>query len=339
MSKVRFTQHDVARRAEVSQAVVSYVINRTNLASVSEDTRQRVLSAIEELGYVPDGVARGMRTGRSMMIGSVIPDITNPFYPAFQRGVQDVAEAAGFSLLTFNSDGVRDRELSNMRTALQCGVDGLIMSLFQTTTKDLTMIHAHNIPLVIYGSLTDQPLELPYDVLDIDIERATKQIVMYLFQKGHRSIALIGGPDDGARVRPRAAAFREIMTELGVPIDDRLMVQTEYSEAGGHDAMSRILKITPYPTCVIAANDVIAMGVLSRINEAGLSVPDDISVVGNDDIPAARLLRPPLTTVALHPERIGMRAMELLLDRLTGTVSGEGRTEFMPHSLVIRASA
>lgn len=339
MSKSRLTQHDVARHAGVSQAVVSYVLNDTGGGRITEATRNRVLSSIDVLGYVPHGVARGMRTGRSMLIGSVIPDITNPFYPAFQRGMQDLAETAGFSLVTFNSDGERGRERSSIRAALQCGVDGLIVSLFQTSSEELDLVLAQNIPLVVYGALAAQPATLPYDLLDIDIALATREVVTYLFEQGHRAIGLIDGPENLCRKRPRIPAYRAALSERGLPPNEQLIVHAEFSEMGGYEAMNQILEHGPRPTSVIAANDIIAMGILAKIDEVGLSVPNDIAVVGYDDIPAARLLRPALTTVALHPGRIGARAVELLLDRLRGTVSGEGRSVFMPHSLVIRTSA
>lgn len=339
MSRTRLTQRDVARQAGVSQAVVSYVVNGTNTKAISAGTRQRVLVAIEELGYVPDGVARGMRTGRSMLIGSVIPDITNPFYPAFQRGVQDIAKSAGYSLVTFNSDGAHERELASIRTALQCGVDGLIVSLFETSSTELELLYSQNIPIVVYGAMADTPEELPYDLIDIDIPQAINEVVTYLHQRGHRAIAVVDGPLLTARTNPRVGAYEEAMRSLGLPINERLILRAEFSEQGGYDAMQQLLALQPRPTSVIAGNDVIAMGMLVKAEDAGIHVPGDIAIVGYDDIPSARLLRPALTTVALHPERLGARAVELLLDRLTGEAHPEHRQELLPHDLIIRDSA
>lgn len=339
MSKKRLTQRDVARQAGVSQAAVSYVLNGTNNRAVSQDTRHRVLQAIEQLGYVPDGVARGMRTGRSMLIGSVIPDITNPFYPAFQRGMQDLVEPAGYSLVSFNSDGARSRELASIRAALQCRVDGLILSLFETTSADLEQLYVRNIPVVLYGTMADAPEPLPYDLIDIDIPKAITEVVAYLHHQGHQAIGVVNGPILPARANPRVTAFRAAMDSLGLDVDERFILRTEFTEQGGYDAMGRLLDLQTRPTSVIAANDVIAMGMLAKAEEAGAQVPDDIAIVGYDDIPAARLLRPALTTVALRPERIGARAMELMLDRLTGTANAERRTEFLPYDLIVRDSA
>jgi LacI family transcriptional regulator len=338
-TKTRLTQRDVARQAGVSQAVVSYVLNGTNASAVSADTRQRVLAAIQELGYVPDGVARGMRTGRSMLIGCVIPDITNPFYPAFQRGIQDRSVTSGYSLVTFNTDGARGRELAGIRAALQCGVDGLVVSLFETCSEDLGLLHDRRIPFVVYGALADQPHELPYDVLDVDIAGAAREVVRYLHHKGHRSLGLIDGPQFAARRNPRADAVRDAMSSLGLPIDERFMLRTDFSEQGGYHAMERLLGAPTRPTGVIAANDVIAMGMLAKAEEAGVAVPREMAIVGYDDIPAARLLRPALTTVSLSPERIGARAVELLLDRLVGSSPASRRQELLPYKLIIRESA
>lgn len=339
MKRPRLTQRDVAERAGVSQAAVSYVLNGTNMGSVSSETRRRVLAAIEELGYVPDGVARGMRTGRSMLIGSVIPDITNPFYPAFQRGMQDVADSAGYSLVTFNSDGNRDRELASIRAALQCKVDGLLVSLFETTTHDLAFLLARDIPVVAYGEMIDTPTPLPFDLIEIDIPRAIEDVVGYLHERGHTAIALVDGPILPARSNPRLAAYKMALEARGLSVDERLILRTDFSEQGGHAAMDRLFRLRPRPTAVIAGNDLIAMGLLAGAEERGVRVPADLAIVGYDDIPAARLLRPALTTVALHPERIGARAAELLLERLAGNAGRERRSEVLPHELVIRDSA
>lgn len=338
MSKTRLTQRDVARKAGVSQAAVSYVLNGSNDSAVSEVTRQRVLAAMEELGYVPDGIARGMRTGRTMLIGAVIPDITNPFYPAFQRGMQDAADEAGYSVVSFNSDGARARELASIRAALQVGVDGLVVSLFETTTEDLNAAFTRNIPVVVYGTLADDRALLPYDLIEIDIPRAVDEVVQHLVQRRHTAIAVVDGPQLRTRANPRIGAFQDAMRTRGLAVDERLLLRTEFSEQGGYQAMDRLLSLERKPTAIIAANDVVAMGLLTKAEEAGVAIPGDIAIVGYDDIPAARLLRPALTTVALHPETIGQRSVELLLDRLSRASTAPGRREFLPHRLVIRDS-
>lgn len=333
----RPTQGDVAQKAGVSQATVSHVLNNSTFISVPAETRQRVLDVIEQLGYVPDSSARRLRTGKTFTIASVIPDIGNPFYPQFERGIQDAAEAAGYDLMIYNTDGVAEKERKCLR-ALQHGrVDGVIAVLFHLNARDLRPLVERNVAVVRLETRPQEAGELPIDCLFVDNTAAAASAVSHLIALGHRRIGIIAGPTGPRGVRVRG--YQNALAEAGLPIDESL-IQTgdTFNETGGHDGMKRLLAVTPRPTAVFAANDLIAMGALMAIHEAGLRVPEDVAVVGFDDIPAAKLVTPPLTTVAQFQEQLGRRAAEMLLERLSGAVTGPARSIEMPHALIVRGS-
>ena len=333
----RPTQADVARLAAVSQPVVSYVLSGDPLAPISPETRQRVLDAIEALGYVPDRAARSLRTRKTLTIAGVIPDITNPFYPAFERGIQDVAERHGYDLIVYNTDGDAAKEARCLRALLDGRVDGVVAIFFHLTVRDLRPLLERQVALVRLEATPKPAGSLPLDNLYVDNAAAARDAVAYLLDRGHTRIGMFAGR--GGPREARLQGYRRALEERGLPVDERLICFTVFAEGGGHGAMAELLAQVPRPTAVFAANDLMAMGALIALREAGLRVPDDVAVVGFDDIPTARLVEPPLTTIAQFPERLGRRAAELLFDRLAGTAPAGGRCEAMPYELVVRRSA
>ena len=334
----RPTQIDVARRAGVSQPLVSYVLGGAD-APVAPETRERVLAAIADLGYVPDRTARNLRRRRTTTIAGIIPDITNPYYPAFVRGVQDVAETHGFDLITYNTDGQGEKERAAFRSAREARVAGMIVASFHLELDDLSPLVADGIALVVTADLGIYPIPVGIDQLFVDNAAAAAAAVGYLMDRGHTRIGMIAGeevtpPRDG-RLRGYARALRG----RAIPRDAELIRHGEFTVEGGYAGAGDLLKLDRRPTALFAANDLMAMGAMLRFREAGLRVPDDIAVVGFDDIPAARLVHPPLTTVAQHPERIGRRAAEMVVERLAGTGPTAARREVQPFELVVRESA
>ncbi|MCE3276702.1 MAG: transcriptional regulator, LacI family [Propionibacteriaceae bacterium] len=338
-NRKRPTQDDVARIAGVSQTVVSLVLNDRSLVTISPETRQRVLTAIDELGYVPDGSARSLRTRKTLIVASLIPDITNPFYPAFERGIQDVADANDYDLIAYNTDGNRAKELRCLRSVQRARVDGIIATPFQLTAEDFSPLIENGVPVVIFGELVSEPASTPLDLILVDDYDAAGKLVTYLLDRGYVPLGMIAASDDHVRREGRTAAYRRVLAEWAAPQDELLARGDDPTEAGGYAAMRKLLAGSPQPRAVFAANDMMAMGAMVAIREAGLRVPEDIAVAGFDDIPVARLLNPPLTTVAQFPERLGRRAAEMLFERLNGTFTGAGRRLEMPHELKVRVSA
>jgi len=330
------TQLDVARLAAVSQPVVSYVVNRDAVASVAPETRRRVIEAIEQLGYVPDRAARSLRMRKTFTIAGIIPDITNAFYPAFERGIQDVAESHGYDLIVYNTDGDAEKEVRFQRS-VQGRVDGVIGVFFHLNANDLRSLLDQHVAVVRLEATPQQIGPLPLDNLYVDNVAAAEDAVTFLLGRGHRRIGMIVGRD-GPR-QPRIEGYRQALVAHGISCDAALLRETDFVEGGGYEAMRELLLVSPRPTAIFAANDLLAMGALVALREAGLRVPADVAVVGFDDIPAARLVGPALTTVAQFPEQLGRRAAELLFERLGGVAPDGGRCEERPYELVIRESA
>ncbi|MGI9253373.1 MAG: LacI family DNA-binding transcriptional regulator [Thermomicrobiales bacterium] len=335
----RPTQADVAQMASVSQAVVSYVLNGDPTRSVAPATRARVLAAVEELGYVPDRTARNLRQRRTFTIAGIIPDITNPFYPAFERGVQDVAEAHGYDLITYNTDGKREKELRAIRSVRESRVDGVILTTFHLDLDELLLLVADGMALVINGEPSFDPVAAGIDQVQIDNAAAAEAIVTWLLDRGHVRVGMIAGEEGTYPREGRVRGYTRALAGRHIPLDHILVRSAEFSVAGGYDAADELLNLDPLPTAIFAANDLMAMGALMRFREAGLRVPEDIAVAGFDDIPAAPLVHPALTTIAQHPEQIGRRAAEMIVERLAGSAPEGARRAVLPFDLIVRDSA
>lgn len=341
MANNRPTQRDVARAAGVSQTVVSYVLNDVRDVALHPDTRKRVLAAIAELGYVPNHTARSLRSRRTRTIAAIIPDITNPFYPAFIRGVQDVARAQHHDVLAFNSDGDRSLELDSLQAARRASVDGIVMTRFFVTLDDLVPLLERGTPITLLSDpVNDEvPDHLPLDTASISGNDAAFELVSYLIDKGHNRIAMISGTASTPPRDARVQGYRQALESHHLPLEEVLIRGGDFTESGGYEAMREILQLDPRPTAVFASNDLMAMGALLACREQGLRVPDDIALAGFDDIPAARLVQPPLTTVDQHAHATGHRTAELLLSRLSGEYTGPPRHEPLGFALVPRESA
>ena len=332
----RPTQVDVAKLAGVSQAMVSYVVNSTPSVSIPEETRKRVLDAVQTLGYVPDSSGRSLRTRRSFTVAGIIPDITNPFYPAFERGIQDVAEAHGYDLITCSTDGIAEKEQRYLQLAQQGRVDGFVAVFFHLTARHLRPLLERGVAIVRLEPTQKQTGPLPLDNIYVDNIAAARAATSYLVDRGHRRIAMLAGRRGPQH--PRAEGYRQALIDHGLPVVDTLIQGSGFREDDGYRAMGELLKQSPRPTAVFAANDLLAMGALAALRDAGVSVPGDIAIIGFDDIPAAKLVSPPLTTISQSAEQLGRRAAGMLIERLDGTISGGGRCEVMPYELIVRES-
>lgn len=330
----RPTQADVARHAGVSQTTVSQVLSGRAGDSIPIATRQRVLAAALRLDYQPNRAAQSLRTSRSRTIGFVIPDITNPFYPALEQAVQDVVDAHEHDLLIVNTRGTADKEIKSLRLLQQGRVDGLIGVFFHVTARTL---HAHfrsDVPIVRVETRRQEEGDWPLDNLYVDHRAAARAVVDHLLAGGHRDVAMIAGP--AGMSRTRVAGYEDAMRAAGRT--PRVVAADDFTAPAGADAMRRLLSEGPIPAAMFAANDMLAVGALGTLQLAGLRVPDDIAVAGFDDIPIAQLATPSLTTVRQFQNRLGTRAAELLFDRLEGRFVGPTRCEEHPFEVVVRDS-
>ncbi len=334
--KKRPTQADVAQLANVSQAMVSYVLNDNPAISIPAETRQRVLDVIQMLGYRPNRTARSLRASKTFTIAAIIPDITNPFYPAFTRGIQDVADQRDYDVIIYNTDGLAEKEHRYLQSILEGRGDGLIAVLFHTSAKDLFPLLDHGIPVVRLEAAPKAVGNRPLDNLYLDNVGAAQAAVCALIDRGHRRIGMLAGHKGPTNYR--VLGYQQALQAHDLPAPPDWIQVAPLNELGGYQAMRALLDCDPRPTAVFAANDLMAMGAYVAIREAGLRIPQDVSVVGFDNIPTAKLISPPLSTIDQFQQQAGQRAAEMLFERLDQSIPPVGRSEERPYQFIERGS-
>lgn len=330
----RATQRDVARAAGVSQAAVSMVLSGGTSPSISTETHERIVKAAAELGYTPNRFAQALRTSRTMTIACVVPDISNPFYPALMRGVQSVTDGENYDLIAFNTDGTPDRERHFLAWARQGRVDGVVGVFFTLRASDFRPLVESGVPVVRIESSKKQGGPIAIDDIYVDSRAAAEAVTNYLTSRGHTRIAMVagrGGPQ-GTRVEGYKAA---LLAAGGTP---HVVIVDEFSEAGGLGAAETVLASGYKPTAIFAANDLMAIGVMQALRERGIEIPGEIAVVGFDDISAAKLVTPALTTVTQFQRDMGVKAAQILMHRLRGPRGEAGTAIEMPFGLIERNS-
>lgn len=301
------TMRDIAQVAKVSQGTVSAVIN--GHPTVKPANVRKVMEACEKLGYVPDIVARAMRTGRSQQIGLLIPDIRNPYYPELARGVEDAATVAEYRVFLCNVDRNLEKERNYVRSLVARKVDGLLMVKPQLPIEELRELRGK------CGCVIFEPGEAvlgEFDVVDADSRSGSEEAVKHLLEQGHRRIAYIGGRMDSVGAKERLNGYMAQLTKHGIKVDKDLIKQGDYSMESGYLAAKALLCSEERPTAIFAANDVMALGALKRLTEQGVRVPQDISLVGFDDIAMASYSTPSLSTVRMPKYEMGRKGFEML---------------------------
>lgn len=334
MRQKRVTQKDVAQRAGVSQAMVSIALSG-NTSVVPTETLDRINAAAAELGYVPNRFAQALKTNRTMTIACIVPDITNPYYPALIRGIQSVAEGQSYDVIAVNTDGQGDRERHFLNWSRQGRVDGVIGVFWTLRAQDFVDVLKAGVPVVRIEPTRKSTGEIPLDNIYVDNLAASYAMVRHLTDRGHRAISMVAGR--GGPQTVRVDGYMAALTESGGEPD--VVLDEQFNEEGGYRAAQIILARKTRPSAIFAANDLMAIGVMQAMRDAGLSAPGDIAVAGFDDISAARLVSPGLTTVAQFQYDIGVRAAEILLDRLHAKTPGTGTAVEMPFQLIERGSA
>ena len=318
----RPTQADVARLAGVSRATVSYVVNNQTdgRIPISEETRQRVLEAVAELGYVPDASAQALRSGSTKTIGLIIPDIHNPHFWQVADGVEKEADAAGYHILLSSippeNKFAEDifRSLSNRR------IDGLVMIpsfIYQSAEAQRTLKHLIERRLPIVGMMADRgDMFREIDRVLSDYRDVTVDVMTHLLSLQHRRIGFIYGIAVRDLGEDRLYAYRESLRNAGLPVDPSLVVECGPNIEDSYLATLQLLGTPSRPTALLAINDLLAVGALRAIKDLGLDVPRDVSLFGYDDIPLSRYLVPQLSTASKNGEQMGREATRLLLARM-----------------------
>ena len=327
------TIRDVARVAEVHPGTVSRALNEQTRALVNPDTAERVLRAAEELGYRPNPIARGLKTNRSFTVGVVIPDLTNPLFPPIMRGIEDRLAGAGYTALIVNTDNDGDRERSQIKAMRARQVDGFIAATARLDHELLAEVAGT--PLVLVNrNFEDRSVP----AVAVDDRVGIGLAVAHVSALGHHRIGHLAGPQNVSTGHRRYLGFLDAMrgADLEVP-DGAISFTTALTEPEGARSCAELLERQPGVTAIVAGNDRLAIGCYDTLTAQGLQCPQDVSVVGFNDMPFVDRLRPPLTTVRVPQREIGTAAADLLL-QLLAEPSQPAREILLEPSLVIRAS-
>ena len=328
------TIYDVAKRAGVAPITVSRVINHRGY--FSPETRQRVEAAIDELGYVPNSVARSLRSKRTHTLGLVLTDITNPFFTTLARGVEDTANREGYSVFFCNTDESEVKEQKYLQLLLQKQVDGVLLVSARCSPGPVRLLQSHGTPVVLLDRKIPQ---VEVDVVRCDSEQAAYRLTNLLLSLGHRDIAMLSGPEWVSTAVDRVAGYRRAFQEAGESFDSGFIYHGDFTQESGSSMTRRALEMKPAPTALLAANNFITIGAMKTLQELGLRVPEQISLAGFDDLPIG-LVPFPFFTVAAQPAyEMGQRATQLLLKRLSETPQVEECTEILlPIEVIERKS-
>jgi LacI family transcriptional regulator len=326
------TIKDVALRANVSVTTVSHVVNSTRF--VSEDSRQRVNEAIAVLKYVPSALARSLKNNRTYTIGMMIPNCTNPFFAELIRGIEDTCFASNFNVILCNSDEDSNKQRKYIRVLMEKQVDGLIVFSLGDDKQLSVLLAETNVPQILLDREVDQ---IKADLVKVDHEAGGWIATRHFIDLGHRRIACITGPLDLTSARQRLHGYRRALNEAGLEVNPQWEVEGGFTSENGYLAMQRLLVLGHRPSAVFASNDLMALGALCAATRHGLRVPQDISVVGFDDIALAAYTSPPLTTVAQPKHQLGSMAANFLMDRIVHPDRPLRREIFQPQ-LCLRQS-
>ncbi|HZC42045.1 MAG TPA: LacI family DNA-binding transcriptional regulator, partial [Streptosporangiaceae bacterium] len=310
------TLRDVAARAGVHPATASRALNPETRLLVREDTARRVLDAAQTLGYRPNPVARSLRTRRSNTVGVLIPDLTNPLFPPIVRGIEDRLAAAGYVALIGNTDGDDERERIVFEQMRARHVDGFVLATVHLSSALLAEAGRADLPVVLVNRLAEDH-SMPS--VSADNERGMRLAVDHLSELGHRRIAHIAGPQDVSTGLSRYRGFDAALRAHATATDEDLVVVAKaFSIEEGHRCCRLLLAQGAPFTAIAAGNDMLAVGCYGALEEAGVRCPEDMSVVGFNDMPFIDRLRPPLTTIRFPHYQVGTEAAQLLLERIAG---------------------
>lgn len=306
---------EIAKIAGVSLGTVSHVLNGS--AVVREPLRKRVMDAVDALGYQPSQLARGLRRDKTNMIGMIIPDVTNPFFPAVVRGAEDVAFENGYRLVLCNTDNDHAKEiahLNELRTYLPSGLI-VIPSNFSDLTAQAESYRRSGTAVVCVDRL---PKDWNGDTVTANNERGAYEATNYLLRQGHTQLAIITGPRHLTNAQDRLKGFRRALHEKKIHIGPEYVQEASFDQHGGHAKTMLLLRMIPRPTVIFAGNDMIAFGALLAFRDARLHCPDDISLIGFDNLDLAEMTSPPLSSVSQPGYQMGTTAARMLIERVRG---------------------
>jgi LacI family transcriptional regulator len=327
------TVHDVAKLAGVSPITVSRVIN--NSGYISSLTRERVETAIKEIGYVPNTLARGLRSKRTNTLALIVTDITNPYFTSMARGVEDVAGASNYTVIYCNTDESEIKEEKYANILAQRQVDGVLLVPACGNAKIINFLASNDISVVV---LDRRVSGANTDFVRSDSEDGANRLIKLLIGLGHERIAVITGPKKVSTAVDRVKGYRQALVDAGLN-ENELIYYGSFTQQSGYDFAKLAMLQSPRPTAIFAANNFILLGVVKAMRELQLKVPEDVSVVGFDDFPESMLVKPFFTAVLQPAYEMGRMAAELLLKRISGELSGECQKIILPTEIIERESS
>jgi LacI family transcriptional regulator len=328
------TIRDVAKLAGVAPITVSRVINDSGY--VHQDTRQRVEAAIEELGYVPNMLGPSLRFQQTLTLAAVISDITNPFWTTVTRGIEDVAQASGYSTILCNTDESEEKQDQYLHMLLRRRIDGILLVPATGAPAPIELVQKQDVPLVILDRVVPG---IAVDTVRADSQSGAQQLTQHLLSLGHQRIAMLSGPKQVSTAVDRATGYQNALSRAGLSQAEEQIFWGEYTQESGRKMALQALGASYRPTALFAANNFIAVGALQAIHESGLRVPEDISVVAVDDIPPTYTPNPFLTVVTQPAREMGQQAAKLLLDRIDGRNQSPPQQIIMPTEMILRSSS
>lgn len=329
---MNITIYDVAREANVSMATVSRVVNGN--PNVKPATRKKVSEAIERLGYRPNAVARGLASKKTTTVGVIIPDISSVFFAELARGIEDIATMYKYNIILSNSDQNKEKELHLINTMLGKQVDGLIFMGGNITEEHIKSFKTSQVPIVLAATL-DETKEIPS--VNIDYEHAAHDAVKYLVDNGNKKIGFVTGPAETAIDQKKYKGYQTALSEASIELDEQLVVQGDYSYDSGLEAVEQYFDLENPPTAIFVSSDEMALGVIHGVQDRGLSVPEDVEVVGFDNTRLATMVRPTLSTIVQPMYDIGAVSMRLLTKYMNKEQVDETEV-ILPHRFVERNS-
>jgi LacI family transcriptional regulator len=326
------TVHDVAKRAGVAPITVSRVIN--NSGYISDVTRERVEATIKEIGYVPNTLARGLRSKRTNTLALIVTDITNPFFTLMARGVEDVARDSNYTVIYCNTDESETKEENYANILAQRQVDGVLLVPAGGNAKTIKFFERNGISVVI---LDRRVSGVEKDFVCSDSENGANLLVKLLIKLGHKQIAMITGPKNVSTSADRVTGYRRALKKAGLGRNE-LVYYGEFNYQTGYEFTRQAMLRLPKPTAIFGANNFILIGIIKALNELNISVPEDVSVVGFDDLPESMLVTPFLTVASQPAYEMGQLATNLLLKRISGDLSNNYQEHVLPAQIVERKS-
>lgn len=330
---MNITIYDVAREANVSMATVSRVVNGN--PNVKPTTRKKVLEVINQLGYRPNAVARGLASKKTTTVGVIIPDISNTFFAELARGIEDIATMYKYNIILSNSDQNKEKELHLINTMLGKQVDGIVFMSGNISDEHVEEFEKSPVPIVLAGSIVESE-KVPS--VNIDYEQATYDAITSFIEKGHRKIAFVIGPlQEPINEKRKLVGYKRALSEAGIEFDEELIIEGDYTYDSGIEAFEKLIELEDKPTAIYVGTDEMALGVVHGAEDKGFHIPEDFEVISSDNTKLALMVRPQLTTVVQPLYDIGAVAMRLLT-KLMNKESVSEQTVILPHRIEYRNS-